>query len=160
MKEKIPKIITILTLVIASIYLNKVNAQAVSSINNQNKDMKNFISIFEIPATDLARAIKFYESILDLQIEKYEFPEMQMGLFPTDEQVNVGVIMKGDSYVPSSEGVTIYLNAGDDLQFVLDKVEKNGGRLIVPKTPHADEIGYFALFIDSEGNKIGLHSPN
>jgi predicted enzyme related to lactoylglutathione lyase len=58
------------------------------------------------------------------------------------------------------DGVTIYLNGGDNLQVILDKVEKSGGRILIPKTLHADESGYFATFIDSEGNKIGLHSPN
>lgn len=68
--------------------------------------------------------------------------------------------MKGEDFKPSAEGVTIYLNAGDNLQTILDKVEKNGGKIIVPKTPHADDSGYFALFLDSEGNKLGLNSPN
>ena len=47
-----------------------------------------------------------------------------------------------------------------NLQIILDKVEKNGGEIIVKKSLHADESGYYAIFIDSEGNKIGLHSPN
>ena len=56
--------------------------------------------------------------------------------------------------------MTIYFNGGDNLQNILDKVEKNGGKIIIPKTHHADEIGFFAIFLDSEGNKIGLHSAN
>lgn len=122
--------------------------------------MKSFVSIIEIPATEISRAIEFYQSILDIKIEKMDFPEMQMGLFPTEEQMVVAVLMQGEGYTPSPNGVTIYLDGGDDLQDKLDKVEKNGGTIIVPKTPHADESGYFALFIDSEGNKLGLHSPN
>jgi predicted enzyme related to lactoylglutathione lyase len=54
----------------------------------------------------------------------------------------------------------MYLNAGENLQVVLDRVEKNGGQIIVPKTAHADESGYFAIFLDSEGNRMALHSPN
>lgn len=122
--------------------------------------MNSFVSIFEIPATDLSRAIAFYQAVLDLEIEKVDIPGMQMGLFPAEEQANFGVIVQGDDYKPSAEGITIYLNAGDDLQVALDKVEKSGGEIAVPKTLHADESGYFALFIDSEGNKLGLHSPN
>ncbi len=59
-----------------------------------------------------------------------------------------------------ADGVTIYLNGGDNLQVILDRVVKNNGKTIIPKTAHADDIGYFAIFLDSEGNRIGLHSPN
>lgn len=126
------------------------------SINN----MSSYISIFEIPATDISRAINFYKEILVVDIEKLEFPEMEMGLFPYQDQMVTGVIMKGEGYEPSANGVTIYLNGGDNLKTILDKVENNGGKIIVPKTPHTDESGFFAIFHDSEGNKIGLHSPN
>ncbi|MFD2671503.1 VOC family protein [Marinicrinis sediminis] len=122
--------------------------------------MKSFVPIFEIPATEISRAIEFYQSILDIKIEKMEFPEIQMGLFPTEGQMTFGVIMQSEGYTPSANGVTIYLDGGDDLQVILDKVEKQGGKIVMPKTPHADESGYFALFIDTEGNRLGLHSPN
>lgn len=131
------------------------------SIQNQKKEnMDSYIAIFEIPATDINRAINFYEKILHLKIEKMEFPGMEMGLLPFENQMVTGVICKGDDYVPSSGGVTVYINAGNDLQIVLNKIESHGGQVIIPKTPHADESGYFAIFIDSEGNKMGLHSPN
>lgn len=122
--------------------------------------MNSYISIFEIPAKDLTRAIQFYQEILSLEIERLEFPGVEMGLFPYQDQRVMGVIMKGEGYEPSSKGVTIYLNGGDNLQTILDKVESKGGTVIIPKTPHADESGYFAIFHDIEGNKIGLHSPN
>lgn len=122
--------------------------------------MKSIVSIVEIPATKISRAIEFYQSILNIKIEHLDFPEMQMGLFPTEEQAIIAVLMQAEGYSPSPNGVTIYLDGGDDLQIILDKVEKNGGKIIVPKSPHADDSGYFALFIDTEGNKLGLHSPN
>ncbi|MBV7326958.1 VOC family protein [Chloroflexi bacterium TSY] len=122
--------------------------------------MKNFVSIFEIPATEISRAVDFYQTILDIKIEKMDFPGMQMGLFPSEGQMTFGVIIQGEGYKPSANGVTIYLNGGDNLQVILDKVEKKGGKIVVPKTLHADESGYFAMFIDTEGNRIGLHSPN
>lgn len=75
-----------------------------------------------------------------------------MGLLPTEEQMTFGVIIQG-------EGVTIYLDGGNDLQVILDKIERKGVEILVPKTLHADESGYFALFIDTEGNRLGLHSP-
>lgn len=126
------------------------------NINN----MKSFISLFEIPATDISRAINFYQEILDINIEKMEMPGMEMGIFPYEGQMVTGVITKGEGYKPSDDGVVIYLNGGDNLQYILDKVEKNGGKIIVPKTAHADESGFFALFLDTEENKLGLNSPN
>jgi predicted enzyme related to lactoylglutathione lyase len=136
------------------------NQQTDSNETHKLSDMKSFISIFEIPATDISRAVDFYQAILDINIEKMEFPKMQMGIFPYEGQMVTGVIMKAEGYKPSADGVTIYLNGGDNLQIILDKVEKNGGEIIVPKSLHADESGYYAIFIDSEGNKMGLHSPN
>ncbi len=131
-----------------------------SNEKQETPDLKSYVSIFEIPATDISRAIDFYQAILDITIEKMEFPEMQMGILPYEGQMVTGVIIKAEGYKPSANGVTIYLNGGANLQTILDKVEKNGGEIQVPKSLHADESGYYAIFIDSEGNKIGLHSPN
>lgn len=131
------------------------------SVPNQiTNDMKSFISVFEIPAADISRAVEFYQAILDIKIEQMDIPGMQMGILPYEEQMVTGVIIKGEGYQPSAHGVTIYLNGGDNLQTILDKVEKNGGTIVVHKTPHADESGYFAMFRDTEGNRMGLHSPN
>ena len=129
-------------------------------VKKNTNDMNSFISLFEIPATDITRAIDFYQAILDIKIDKVEMPEMEMGIFPYEEQIVTGVLIKGEGYKPSSEGITIYLNGGDNLQTILDKVEENAGKIIVPKTAHADESGFFALFLDTEGNKLGLNSPN
>jgi hypothetical protein len=128
--------------------------------NFKEEDMKSYISLLEIPAMDIPRAINFYQAILSIRIEKMEIPGMEIGIFPYEGQIVPVVIMKSEGSVPSANGVTIYLNAGDNLQSILDKVEKNGGKILLQKTAHADESGYFALFLDSEGNKMGLNSPN
>ncbi|MEQ9230128.1 MAG: VOC family protein [Cyclobacteriaceae bacterium] len=147
---------TLLTLgLLVALGTSEVIAQSQNQIT-----MNTFVSIFEIPATDISRAVTFYETILDIDIEQMEFPGMEMGVFPYENQAVIGVIMKGEGYTPTKDGVTIYLNGGDNLQVILDKVEKSGGQILVPKAPHADESGFFALFIDSEGNKLGLHSLN
>ncbi len=127
--------------------------------NSKGRDMKSYISMFEIPATDISRAINFYQALLDIKIEKMDFEGMQMGILPYEGQMVTGVIIQADGYKPSADGVTIYLNAGENLQVVLDRVEKNGGQIILPKTAHADESGFFAIFLDSEGNKMALNSP-
>lgn len=131
------------------------NSEIVKKIN----DMNCFISLFEIPATDISRAINFYQAILGISIEQMEILGMEMGIFPYEDQMVTGVIVRGEGYKPTSDGVTIYLNGGDNLLTILNKVEINGGKVIVPKTAHADDSGFFALFIDTEGNKIGLNSP-
>lgn len=122
--------------------------------------MNSYVSIFEIPATDMSRAITFYQTILDISIEKMEMPGIEMGILPYENQAVTGVIVKGEDFKPSADGITLYLNGGNNLQIILDKVQINGGKIIIPKTAHADESGYFALFLDSEGNRLGLHSPN
>lgn len=128
-----------------------IQPQKANSINN-------LISIVEIPTTDFSRAVKFYQTILGVAIEEMEMDGNQMGVLPNEEgTVNV-VLVKGNDYKPTTEGVVLYLNAGNDLQPMLDKVEQNGGKVIVPKTEISPEMGYFALFIDIEGNKLGLHS--
>lgn len=126
--------------------------------NSKVKDMKSYISMFEIPATDIARAINFYQALLDIKIEKMNVEGMQIGILPYEGQILTGVIIQANGYKPSADGVTIYLNGGDNLQIILDKVEKNGGKVISPKTAHADGSGFFAIFIDSEGNKMALNS--
>lgn len=142
---------------------NKPNSETEKQdlpVEKNINDMNSYISLFEIPAIDISRAVNFYQTILDINIEKMEMPGMEMGIFPYEEQMVPGVIMKGEGFKPSADGPTIYLNGGDNLQTILDKVEKNGGKIIVPKTAHADESGFFALFLDTEGNKLGLNSPN
>ncbi len=121
---------------------------------------KSFISIFEIPATDMTRAVAFYQAILDIEIAVIEVQGLEMGIFPGDGQTASGVITKGEGYEPSANGVLVYLNGGDDLTGMLTRVEKNGGQVIVPKTLIDEENGYFAMFLDTEGNRLGLHSPN
>lgn len=140
---------------------NNSNAETKTNdtlVNSKTIHMKNLVSIIEIPTTDLKRAIVFYQSLLSLNIEEADMGEVKMGILPNEEgTVNV-VLANGADYKPTSDGSVIYLNGGDNLQTILDKVEPNGGKIIVPKTEISPEFGFFALFIDTEGNKMGLHS--
>ena len=83
-----------------------------------------------------------------------------MGLLPNNGKNVSGAIIKGDGYIPSTEGVIIYLNGGDNLQITLDKIEPNGGKIILQKTHIGPEMGFYAMFIDTEGNKLALLSTN
>lgn len=124
------------------------------------KGVKNMISIVEIPVTNLARAVVFYQTILGVTIEKMTMGDTEMGVLPAGNgSVNV-VLIKGNDYVPTNNGALVYLNVGNDLQITLDKVEKSGGKIILPKTQISPEMGFYALFLDTEGNKLGMHSQN
>lgn len=120
--------------------------------------MQNLINWFEIPAADFGRAVSFYKSILGLDINETEMFGTKMGFFPTDGTNVSGAIVQGEDYKPSTDGVVAYLNGGNDLQNVLDRVGENNGHVIVPKTQISPEMGYFGMFIDSEGNKMAVHS--
>lgn len=122
--------------------------------------MNNLISIVEIPVADFPRAVKFYQAIMGVTIEAMEMDGVQLGVLPNETGTINVVLAKGNDYKPTTDGAILYLNAGDNLQPILDKVEGNGGQVIVPKTQISPEMGFFALFIDTEGNKLGLHSKN
>jgi predicted enzyme related to lactoylglutathione lyase len=119
------------------------------------------ISWFEIPTTDLERAQKFYETIFDMQMIPMDMPQLKMRMFPVENMMNVGgaLCYSPDFYKPSStDGPLIYLNANPDVQNVLDKIEAAGGKIVVPKTEISPEYGHMAVFIDTEGNRVALHS--
>lgn len=122
--------------------------------------MENLINWFEIPARDFSRAVAFYKTILGLEINETEMFGTKMGFFPTDGQNVSGAIVQGEDYKPSTEGILAYLNGGKDLNEILNKVEKSNGKVIVPKTQISPEMGYFGMFIDTEGNKMAVHSIN
>lgn len=124
--------------------------------------MKNAISWFEVGATDLGRATKFYETIFNVKLSPLDLPNIKMRMFPIDDmmsQVGGAVVDSGGFHKPSAtDGPLIYLNGNPDVQLVLDKVEAAGGKILVPKTEISPEYGYMAVIIDTEGNRIGLHS--
>ncbi len=119
--------------------------------------MKHLIHWVEIPATDITRAKNFYAAILGgIEFQDLEMNDTQYALFPVEDRWNAGAIVRGSYYRPSADGVTIYLDGGEDMDLILNLVEKSGGEVIMPKTFTGKEAGYVGLFIDSEGNKIGL----
>src|ERR1700722_16023088 len=123
----------------------------------------NALNWFEIPAKDITRAKKFYETIFATKME--DMPEM-MGMKMTSFPAEMGngkvsgAIAQSDMHKPSTDGAVVYLNANPSIQGVLDRIEKAGGKVVMPKTQISPEIGHMAFFIDSEGNKVGLHAQN
>ena len=123
---------------------------------------KNAISWFEIPSTDIERAQKFYETIFDTRLTPLDLPNIKMRMFPLEDPMSgVGgaIVNSGGFHKPSAtDGPLIYLNGNPDVQTILDKVEDAGGKITVPKTQISPEYGYMAVFIDTEGNRVALHS--
>jgi len=124
--------------------------------------MQHAISWFEIPTTDLNRATQFYETIFGVSFFPMDLDNIQMRMFPVEDMQNsVGgaLVYSGDFHLPSeTHGPLIYLSANPDLQQILDRVESAGGKILVPKTQISPEYGYMAVMLDTEGNRIALHS--
>lgn len=120
---------------------------------------KDYVSWFEIPATDFEQAVYFYNHIFQIQMEQNITDVNAMAFFPTTTGIG-GSVVAGQGYVPGDCGPLIYLNGGKDLNNVARRVEEAGGRIVMEKTLISEEMGYFAIFIDSQGNKLALYSKN
>lgn len=119
--------------------------------------MKNLISWVEIPSIDYKRAVSFYSKVLGTELQVFECETEKMACFPTGE----GAIFEAEGYKPSTDGVIVSLNTGNDLDGAIQRVQQNGGTIVIPKTKiEAEGRGYFSIFIDPEGNKLGLYGDN
>ena len=123
--------------------------------------MANAVSWFEIPVTDMDRAVSFYNTILGTKLDTdTPGPDgYKMAMIPVNLEAGDigGALIRGEGYVPTHQGALVYLNGGDDLSVALGKVEGAGGKVLMPKTGIGED-GFYAYFEDSEGNKVGLHS--
>lgn len=116
--------------------------------------MRKLIPWVEIPATDIERATKFYNKVLNLEIQVMDFGKEKMACFPNGE----GAISQAPGFTPSRDGVLVSFNTEMDLDAALIVASENGGEVVQQKTKiEAEGRGYFALIIDSEGNKVGLY---
>ncbi|MEQ8523878.1 VOC family protein [Gracilimonas sp.] len=123
--------------------------------------MNNAINWFEIPANDIDRAKKFYETIFEFEMPDLDIGDgLRMALFPaTTGTVGGTIIQNKEWYFPSdSHGPLLYLNANPNLQPILDRVEDAGGKIMIHKRLITEDNGYMAVILDSEGNRIALHS--
>ncbi len=119
----------------------------------------NALNWFEIPVTDIARARKFYESIFEIKMEQMEMPGMKYAMFPFDpaNAKIAGGLAESPMHTPGQTGSIVYLNGNPDLQLVLDRIEKAGGKITMPKTS-IGQNGFMAFFTDTEGNRMALQS--
>ncbi|SMO78879.1 VOC family protein [Gracilimonas mengyeensis] len=123
--------------------------------------MKGAISWFEIPVKDIQRAKDFYEDIFGFEMFSMDLgDDLQMALFPVEEQTVGGALIEhSDWYVPSNKkGPLVYLNANPDLEKVQERVKPAGGEVQIAKRLISEDHGYMAVILDSEGNRIALHS--
>ena len=121
--------------------------------------MNKPISWFEIPALDLNRASAFYEQILAVTLNRGDMGPTSLAVFPYDrDNATGGCLMSGPGFKPSAEGAVVYLNADPSLDAVLARIAPAGGAIALPRTELLPGMGAFAHILDTEGNRVGLHS--
>jgi uncharacterized protein len=122
----------------------------------------NVVGWFEIPVSDMDRAIRFYEAVFKIKFTRQQMGPEDMAFFPwVENTIGSGgsLVHHPDHYEPSANGVLIYFTAfSGDVSVEIERVESAGGKVLSPKKLIAPEVGYMALFLDSEGNRIALHS--
>lgn len=119
--------------------------------------MQNAVNWFDIPVSDMARAKAFYSKVLDGELQaEFMMADGLMSILPHQDGVG-GALVQSESMIPSQTGSLIYLNGGDDLSIPLNRVESAGGQVLMDKMS-IGENGFIAFFLDTEGNKVGLHS--
>jgi predicted enzyme related to lactoylglutathione lyase len=122
----------------------------------------NVVGWFEIPVDNMDRAIRFYETVFDYKLNRQQMGELDMAWFPSiPDAIGSGgsLVHHPDFYKPSQDGSLVYFTAfSGDLSHELRRVPETGGRILVPKTEISPDIGFMAVIIDTEGNRVALHS--
>jgi uncharacterized protein len=122
----------------------------------------NVVGWFEIPVSNMERAIKFYKAVFGIEFSRDKLGPLDTAFFPhVGNGIGTGgsLVHHKEYYHPSADGVLIYFTAfSGDLNNELEKIEKEGGTVLQPKTLITEEIGHMAIFLDTEGNRIALHS--
>lgn len=126
--------------------------------------MANAVGWFEIPVADMDRAVKFYENVFGVTLERHQMGPLDMAWFPWKENEKGAagtLVYHKDFYKPSKDGVLVYFTStSGDVANELAKVEESGGTIVVPKKLITEDVGYMGVFIDSEGNRVAVHSRN
>jgi predicted enzyme related to lactoylglutathione lyase len=130
----------------------------VTTRRNPMEKMKNSLNWFEIPVSDFERAKAFYSKIYDYDMPAVEMGPNKLGFFLVEQGGIGGAIAHGPGYEPSEKGALVYLNGGADLQVVLERVQGAGGKVLMQKTQITPDLGHYALFEDTEGNRVAIHS--
>ena len=124
----------------------------------------NMVGWFEIPVKDIDRAVAFYNEVFQIKIAVHDMGELVMGWFPLAEDPKAkgasgSLVYHKEFYKPSKEGTLAYFTSRTgDIKDELSRIEKAGGNILKPKTKISEDHGYMALFLDTEGNRVALHS--
>lgn len=122
----------------------------------------NVVGWFEIPVLDMDRAVTFYETVFGYTLERHPMGLLDMAWFPRtgEGKGSAGALVKHEGwYTPTIDGVLIYFTSPtSDIHNDLEKIESAGGKILVPRKQVSEEYGYMAVFTDTEGNRIALHS--
>ena len=124
---------------------------------------KHFINWFELPVFDINRAKSFYEAIFKVELINMDLGDnFKMAVFPGEiESISGALVYNAEWYRPSNtHGPLVYLNGNPDLQVIQDRIEQAGGKVTIPKRQISPDHGYMAVFEDTEGNRVALHSQN
>ena len=124
-----------------------------------SESLKHYVNWFEIPAYNFQRAVSFFNQIYNIEMDTTEVNGYAMAFFPAKGGIG-GAVVAGEGCIPNTSGPLIYLNGGRDLNTILAKVEPAGGRIIMDKTLINEHVGYFAILMDTEGNRLALHSKS
>jgi hypothetical protein len=119
----------------------------------------NAITWFEVPTTDIDRAVSFYETLLDRKLISFPGDEPYF-MFPVGENGVGGALMHRPHQKPSAQGTMVFLNVDGQLDAVLTRAHQIEGTVLLPKTQIPGNGAFYACILDSEGNHVGLHSSN
>jgi uncharacterized protein len=119
--------------------------------------MANHIVWVDIPVLKLDRAIRFYSAVMGAEVQKLEYPGMTIGSFPHKDGESAGCLYTSDTVKPSADGPLVYLNVHGRLDEAVEAVEPSGGKIVEPVHP-IGPFGFRAVVLDTEGNRIALHS--
>ena len=111
---------------------------------------------FDIPISDLDRAVTFYEAVLNLKIQRQDADGARIGVFEP-QGGNSGCLVPDPEQISETAGVLIYLNVDSRIRDAVLKVGEHGGR-VIQRIHSIEPYGYRAIVVDSEGNRIALHS--
>lgn len=131
--------------------------QAPATPANPSQANPSQIVWFDLPTNDLDRAIAFYSKVLDIPMKREMFGPDPIAVFPYQRPAVSGCLVEAKETRPSAEGTVIYLNCNGKLDGVLERTPAAGGHVIAGKT-ELPGIGFVAHILDSEGNRVGLHS--
>lgn len=116
----------------------------------------NAVNWFEIATTDIERAARFYERVLDVKLKRESFGGVPHAIFPSDERAVTGALVHTKELTPGGNGSRLYLNA-PRLDEALARTPEAGGRVVMPRTA-IGEHGFIAMIVDTEGNTVALHT--